>query len=96
MNSTTTNYAVPKLTTVLTVGSAWLTAFAAILAFHLTKVASAEEFATTLIAALGVAFAAVVAIRASIVVWRSEKGDSFVESMPGFRPALGTSEVKAA
>lgn len=95
MNSTTTNYAVPRLSTVLTVGSVWLTAFTVILAIHLASVISTGEFVATLIATAGVAFATAVTIRASVLVWRSEKGDCFAESLPTFRTSLGASKAKA-
>lgn len=96
MNSTTTNYAVPRLSTVLTVGSFWLTAFTAILVFHLTSVASTEEFVTTLIVTIGVAFATAVTVRAAVSIWRCEQCDRFAEPQPDFRPSLGANKAKAA
>lgn len=96
MNSTTTNYAVPRISTVLAVGSVWLMAFTAIMTFHLISVVPAEEFATTLIATIGVAFAAIVAIRSAVLVWRSEKSDEFAESLPRYRHPFDGCKVKAA
>ncbi|MGI5837380.1 MAG: hypothetical protein ACOX87_12960 [Chloroflexota bacterium] len=97
MNSTTTNIAVPRFSTVLTVGSTWLVAFTIILALHLTKVTSVEEFVSTLIATIGVGFATAIAIKSAIIIWRAEKGaDSFTESLPTNRPSLNSRKVKAA